>query len=96
MAMIRKVVCPHCGRVAEIEIPDMGEVEDWLPCMEPKGFEWNQCAGFVGPIGGPYTYTDAAGNQLSRAAFIKKHNIDPVVDLKARGRDYPRDDVLKQ
>jgi hypothetical protein len=72
-----KFICWNCGAVNMVNETSIGDEVEWLDCLEPDGFEWKLPAGKITPVVGPEIYISATGEQLSRAQYIKKFNIDP-------------------
>ena len=80
-SMTKKAICKHCGAVNEINAQDLAEddVDDWLACDLPMGFEWSLPAGKISPVYGDPIYVSAQGQQMSREEFILEFNVDPEI-----------------
>lgn len=79
MANIKKIICPECGVVVEIDLDEVDPEEEWLPCLLPEGFEWRLPAGKIEPVVGEVLYVDAIGKQYTRTQYIERYNIDPQI-----------------
>jgi hypothetical protein len=85
-------ICKNCGAVnipnieagteADWEGADWWKSQDWLDCLEPKGFEWKLPAGKITPVVGPAIYISATGEQLSRKEYCRRFNLDPEIAYK--------------
>jgi formylmethanofuran dehydrogenase subunit C len=61
------------------EVTVEGDDGDWLGCDLPQGFEWKLPAGKITPVVGDPIYISSIGEQMSRAEYLVKYNVDPEV-----------------
>jgi putative intracellular protease/amidase len=76
-----KIICTICGAVNLM--PEAEGGEDPLPCLKPKGAEWELPAGKK-VVGGTAWYMRADGSaEYTRGDWLKLFMVDPEVQYKS-------------
>jgi len=85
---MKKCICQNCGAVNEVNIQNLSDdVDDWLECTCPAGFEWILPAGKITPVLGAPIYISGNGEQLSYQEYLDTYHVDPEIAYNLmRGR----------